>query len=96
MKKPLLLFFATVLLTGCGTTSTGITKSQQYPKMYSEKPAAFLIMPPINRSTKVEAKELFYSSLIVPLTLRGYYVMPPLLTLEILTEESAYDAEMFE
>ena len=63
--------------------------------MYAEKPIAILVMPPINRSTKVEAKELFYSSLIVPLSQKGYYVMPPLLAMEILKEESAYDAEMF-
>ena len=85
---------AIVMLSSCGTTN-GVAKSKRFAQMYEEKPIAILVMPPINRSTKVEAKELFYSSLVVPITQRGYYVMPPLLTMEILKEESAYDAEMF-
>lgn len=98
MKKTILIavtvIAAAVLMSSC-TPAVTVTKSQTYPEMYAEQPVAILVMPPINRSTKVEAKELFYSSLIVPLTQKGYYVMPPLLTMEILKEESAYDAEMF-
>ena len=52
-------------------------------------------MPPINRSTNVEAKEYFHSTLIVPLANQGYYVIPPFLSMEILKRESAYDAELF-
>lgn len=93
MKKVIYALLAACLFASCGTTK--VMKSERYAKMYEEKPVSVLIMPPINRSTKVEAKELFYSSLIVPLSQRGYYIMPPLLTMEILKEESAYDAEMF-
>jgi hypothetical protein len=93
MKKIILAAVAAFMLAGCATQTT--TKIKRYPGIYSEKPVSILVMPPINRSTKVEAKELFYSSLIVPLSQRGYYVMPPLLAMEILKEESAYDAEMF-
>lgn len=92
MKHSFLAVAIAVLLAGC--TPQAVTKKDAYPNMYSEKPVSILVMPPINRSTKVEAKEVFYSSLIVPLSQRGYYVMPPLLTMEILKEESAYDAEM--
>lgn len=88
------LIAAAALLTSCGSGSK-VMKSERYSRIYEEKPVSILVMPPINRSTKVEAKELFYSSLVVPLSQRGYYVMPPLLTMEILKEESAYDAEMF-
>lgn len=88
------LIAAAVLLTSCGS-GTKVMKSERYSRIYEEKPVSILVMPPINRSTKVEAKELFYSSLVVPLSQRGYYVMPPLLTMEILKEENAYDAEMF-
>ncbi|MDR2885887.1 MAG: DUF799 domain-containing protein [Rikenellaceae bacterium] len=93
MKKIALAAIAAFILAGCATHTA--TKSEKYAAIYSQKPAAILVMPPINRSTKIEAKEVFYSSLIVPLSQRGYYVMPPLLTMEILKEESAYDAEMF-
>ena len=94
MKKFLWALVAGGLLSSCSTVS--VTKSQRYPQVYAERPVSILVMPPINRSTKVDAKALFYSSLIVPLSQRGYYVFPPLLTMEILKEESAYDAEMFE
>ena len=91
MKKFLWALVAGGLLSSCSTVS--VTKSQRYPQVYAERPVSILVMPPINRSTKVDAKALFYSSLIVPLSQRGYYVFPPLLTMEILKEESAYDAE---
>ncbi|MDR0907535.1 MAG: DUF799 domain-containing protein [Rikenellaceae bacterium] len=93
MKKIIYILIVACLVVSCSTTR--VTKSERYAEIYEEKPVSILVMPPINRSTKVEAKELFYSSLVVPLSQRGYYIMPPLLTMEILKEESAYDAEMF-
>lgn len=93
--KRIIVFSLTIIVALSSCSTTKVTKSVRYAKMYEEKPISILIMPPINRSTKTEAKELFYSSLLVPLTQRGYYVLPPLLTMEILKEESAYDAEMF-
>ena len=94
MKKILYFAFLVVLLASCKTTKLP-TKAVAYKSLYDEKPISILALPPINRSTKVEAKELFYSSLAVPFTLNGYYVVPPLLGMEILKEESAYDSEMF-
>jgi len=94
MKKIVYFALIVTLLASCKATKMP-TKSVAYKTLYSEKPISILAMPPINRSTKVEAKELFYSSLSVPFTLNGYYVMPPLLSMEILKEESAYDSEMF-
>lgn len=94
MKKILYFAALVVLLASC-TASKLQTKSVTYKTLYEEKPLSILALPPINKSTKVEAKELFYSSLAVPFTLKGYYVMPPLLSMEILKEESAYDSEMF-
>jgi len=63
--------------------------------MYSEKPLAILIMPPINQTTNVDAKEYFHSTLLHPLAEAGYYVIPPFLSMEILKKESAYDSEQF-
>ena len=83
-----------VLMQGCAV-SNPITKAQAYDKMYSEKPIAILVMPPINRSTNVEAKGYFHSTLCVPLANAGYYVIPPFLSMEMLKKESAYDAELF-
>jgi hypothetical protein len=93
--KQILYFAALIVLLASCTATKLQTKSVTYKTLYEEKPLSILALPPINKSTKVEAKELFYSSLAVPFTLNGYYVMPPLLSMEILKEESAYDAEMF-
>lgn len=83
-----------VLLSSCGISNMA-TKSEVYSTLYDESPKSILLMPPINRTTKVEAKELFYNTMSIPLTQKGYYVMPPLLAMEILKEESAYDSELF-
>lgn len=82
------------MVTSCGTMSTA-TRGVQYAKMYEEKPITLLVMPPINNSTNVEAKELLYTSISRPLVEAGYYVISPLLAMEILKAESAYDSEMF-
>ena len=95
MKKQLyLLVVISILITSCGPTSK-LTKTQAYPEIYKQKPLAVLIMPPINRSTAVEAKEYFHTTLNVPLANAGYYVIPPFLSMEILKRESAYDSELF-
>ncbi len=83
-----------VILASCATAKTD-KKNVAYAGMYEEKPVSVLIMPPINRSTAVEAKEYFYSTLHTPVAEHGYYVIPPFISMEILKRESAYDAERF-
>lgn len=90
----ILLGVTTILLSSCVTT-VPVAKSTAYKGMYDEKPLAILLMPPVNRSTNVEAKEYFHATLNVPLSNAGYYVVPPFLSMEILKKESAYDAELF-
>lgn len=94
--KNLLLYSTFILffLINCAPTST-IRKSEAYSGFYNERPISVLIMPPINRSTNVEAKEVFHSTLNRPIANSGYYVIPPFLSMEILKKESAYDAELF-
>ena len=94
MKKSIYILFSAFLMVSCGTTSN-LNKSQAYNGMYKEKPVSVLIMPPINRSTNVDAKEYFYTTLNVPVVNAGYYVIPPFLSMEILKKESAYDSELF-
>ena len=92
MKKIIFLVFALVSMVSCTTVKT---LSQQYPKMYEEKPLTIAVMPPINKTTHVEAKEFFYTTMYLPLCEKGYYVFSPHLTMEMFQQESAYDAEMF-
>lgn len=89
-----MLAVALLVLSGCSVTQP-VTRGEQYAKMYDAKPIVFLVMPPINNSTHVEAKELLYTSISRPLIEKGYCVLSPLLTMEVLKQESAYDTEMF-
>lgn len=94
-KNNFIVLIAIVLaITSC-TTTAPVTKLQAYKGIYDEKPLIALIMPPINRSTNIDAKEYFHSTLYTPLADAGYYVIPPFLSMEILKKESAFDAELF-
>jgi hypothetical protein len=86
-------FIFPIFLVSC--VPTALTKKQTYPEIYSERPLAIAIMPPINNTNNVEAKEFLYLTLAQPLCERGYYVLPPFLTMEMFKSESAYDTELF-
>ncbi len=92
MKKTILFALVAIALASCTSTKTLI---EQYPGMYDEKPLAIAVMPPINRTTHVEAKDYFYTTMYMPLCEKGYYVFSPNLTMEMFQQESAYDAERF-
>lgn len=93
MKKHILFGLIILLISSCSTSK--ITRDTQYPKMYEEKPLSIVVMPPINQTNHVEAKDYFYTTLYVPLCEKGYYVYSPLMTMEMFQMESAYDAEQF-
>lgn len=92
MKKYIVFALVAMLFASCAQK---ITRGEQYPKMYAEKPLTIAVMPPINRTNHVEAKDYFYTTLYTPLCEKGYYVFSPMLTMELYQTESAYDAEMF-
>ena len=94
MKRIVFITFAAIsmLFVSCMSVNT---RESQYPKMYSEHPTTILVMPPINNTTNVEAKDLLYTSISYPLIEAGYYVVSPHLAMEMLKAESAYDAELF-
>lgn len=94
MKKIIYFLLLSAFLGSC-TSPTNLTRGKNYPKMYEEKPVAILVMPPINKTVNVEAKEYFYTSMAMPLCEKGYYVISPFLAMDFLKSESAYDSEMF-
>lgn len=94
MKKIIYFLLFCCVITSCGSAKM-VTRESQYAKMYEEKPLTLLVMPPINNSANVEAKELLYTSISRPLIEAGYYVISPLLAMDVLKTESAYDSEMF-
>lgn len=91
MKKLLYILILAVMAASCSTT----TRLSQYPLMYEAKPTTILVMPPINNTANVEAKDLLYTSISKPLAEAGYYVISPHLAMDVLKAESAYDSELF-
>lgn len=94
MKKILIIAFAAAMAVSCGSSSK-YTRASQYPRMYETKPITLLVMPPINNTTNVDAKEALYTTISKPLIEAGYYVISPYLAFDALKAESAYDAEQF-
>lgn len=94
MKKLVYLLLIVTGLVSC-TTSNTVTRQNNYPKMYEDKPLSILIMPPINKTVDVDAKEYFYTSMAKPLCEKGYYVISPFVAMDFLKSESAYDSELF-
>ena len=97
MRKLLFLLLFPLLLTACGSTQPAqiTTRGEKYGKLYEEAPVSILIIPPINNSNNVDAKEYFYTSLAIPLINKGYYVFSPYLMMDLFQQESAYDSELF-
>ena len=97
MKRYWYVFVIGVLMlmqTSC-TTSSNLTRGEVYAKLYEEKPVSILVMPPINNTSNVEAKDLLYTSVSRNIAEAGYYVISPLIAMDVLRNESAYDAEYF-
>ena len=94
MRNYFILGLMVVLMASCASQSA-VTRGDQYAKMYEERPLSIVIMPPINQTNHVEAKDYFYTTLYTPLCEKGYYVFSPMMTMEMFQSESAYDAEMF-
>lgn len=92
MKKIIIFGMMALLMSSCAQQ---ITRYAQYPLMYEEKPLSIVVMPPINQTNHVEAKDFFYTTLYAPLCEKGYYVYSPMMTMEMFQSESAYDAELF-
>ena len=97
MKRYWYVFVIGILMlmqTSC-TTSSNLTRGEVYAKLYEEKPVSILVMPPINNTSNVEAKDLLYTSVSRNIAEAGYYVISPLIAMDVLRNESAYDAEYF-
>src|SRR5574344_733334 len=94
MRKIIIFITTALILTSCSMTNQ-VTRSSQYAMMCEEKPLTLLVMPVNNTSSNVEANELLYTSISKPLAEAGYYVISPMLAMDILKAESAYDSELF-
>lgn len=94
----ILVLFYFMSFTSCYTSKVNVVAVTNDPEQYLQEdsiPNILVIMPPINKTHHVRAKEYFYATLAKPLVEKGFYVMPPLLTLDFLRHESGYDSERF-
>jgi hypothetical protein len=75
MKKSFLTLsaMAAFALSGCATANI---ESKDYSAFQRARPQSILVVPVINHSNEVDATNLFFSTLAVPLAERGYYVFP--------------------
>ena len=92
------LILGIVILTQTSCTvsyNSTITKGEKYAKLYEEKPISILVMPPINNTSNVEAKDMLYTSISQHIAEAGYYVIPPIMAMDVFKNESAYDSEYF-
>jgi hypothetical protein len=94
MKKLFSLLGFLLLVASCGPRTT--TKQNQFPLMYQEKPLSVVIVPPINETTDVQAKEYYATTIQEPLCQVGYYTLPYEITTEILKREGMYDTEAYQ
>jgi len=81
-----------LLFTGC--TPKMVTKAQEFPGMYTEKPRSLLIMPPMNESTAADAKDYYATTIEMPLAFHGFYVFPYEITSDVLKQQGIYDSEL--
>jgi len=91
--KFMLMGVLALVITGCASPNL-VTKAQEFPKMYDERPRSLLVMPPINLSTAADAKDYYATTVEMPLAFQGYYTFPYELTTEILKQEGIYDSEL--
>ncbi|MBF0463011.1 MAG: DUF799 family lipoprotein [Magnetococcales bacterium] len=87
-----LLLVATVL-SACGPTMTN--KIAEFPHMYDDRrPLSILILPPINKTTASDAKELYSTTTAVPITEHGYYFFPPAVVFDLMKQDGIFDTEL--
>jgi hypothetical protein len=94
LKSLFILTITASLFASC-TMQKAKTRNEAFEHFYNERPTAILMLPPINQTTNVDAKEYFFTTIHRPLADAGYYVLPPLISMEVLQNEGAYDSELF-
>lgn len=77
------------LITACAPT--GIAKKNAFPRMYEQQPQSILVVPAINNSTAAEASDYLSTTLAMPLSHSGYYVLPIEITSRMLKEAGISD-----
>jgi len=93
-KLPLIAIL-TLFLGSCAEIET---KSEAFPKMYSdtEKPVSIVVVPAINNSTAADAANLVNSTLTIPFADNGYYVLPISIVSDIFKREGIIEGSQIQ
>lgn len=94
MKLSVIILVAFGSLLGGCASPVMVTKAQKFSRMYEEKPVTIFVLPPINSTTAVDAKEYYLTAIPQPLAFAGFYVLPVDLTSELLKSQGLYDTEL--
>jgi len=90
---PVCLVIIASLLGGCASPVV-VTKAEKFSGMYTEKPLTIFVLPPLNSTTAVDAKEYYATAIPQPLAFAGFYVLPMEITGELLKSQGLYDTEL--
>lgn len=82
MSRGLAALAAVGLLTGCATAD----RPRDYDTFFTRHPRSIVVVPPMNRTTAVDAPAVFSTTITRPLAERGYYVFPVALTTGVLRD----------
>jgi hypothetical protein len=88
MKEAYWAISAVLLLTleACATRP-----KPDYGKFFEHHPRSILVVPPMNKTTAVDAPILFNTTVTRPFAERGYYIFPVFLTRDILNDMGLSD-----
>lgn len=64
-----------------------------YPLMYSQQPKTILLVYPWNRSKNLAASKMFLINISKELSLKGYYVLPPMITMSLHNEDTMFSSQ---
>jgi hypothetical protein len=82
VSRGLAALAAVGLLTGCATAD----RPRDYDAFFTRHPRSIVVVPPMNRTTAVDAPAVFSTTITRPLAERGYYVFPVALTTGVLRD----------
>jgi hypothetical protein len=87
---PLQQFVLGLVFLFLSTACVSIPKPD-YSKFFDHHPRSILVVPPINKTTAVDAPGMFTTTISKPFAEKGYYIFPVFLTRDILIDMGLSD-----
>lgn len=94
MKKVFLLCIVAACVMASCKVSQLPTRGSSFPGMYRERPVTLVILPPCNRSDSLGVERNLASAFYKPLCEKGYCVIPPAASAELLAGYGVVDSAM--